>query len=46
MNIVPIAPSHVERLWEIYRDQVARVPHCRFMPNLASFRDDVLSTLR
>ncbi len=42
MDIAPIGPKHVERLWEIYRSQVAHVPHCRFMPDPAAFRDDVL----
>lgn len=42
MDVVPIRPEHVERLWEIYRAQVADVPHCRFIPDLAGFRDDVL----
>ncbi len=42
MDIVPIRPDHIERLWAIYRSQVALVPHCRFVPDLASFRDDVL----
>jgi ribosomal protein S18 acetylase RimI-like enzyme len=42
LDIVSILPEHVDQLHAIYLAQVARAPHCRFAPDQARFRDELL----
>lgn len=42
MDIVLVRPDHVDQLMALYLAQVARAPHCRFIPDPARFREDVL----
>ena len=37
MQIVPYQPAHLQSLYEGYRQLVAGVPHCRFIPSLNYF---------
>ena len=35
-------PEHIEQLYAIYLAQVSYAPHCRFTPDQARFRDELL----
>ncbi|HWQ16129.1 MAG TPA: GNAT family N-acetyltransferase [Roseiflexaceae bacterium] len=42
MNITAPQPAHIDTLHAIYRAAVADAPHCRFAPDAARFRDELL----
>ena len=35
MPIVPFASAHLPRLYDVYRQMMAGVPHCQFTPSLS-----------
>src|SRR3954469_5934611 len=45
MEIVAPRADHTEELLAIYRAQVANAPHCRFVPEPARFRDELLGNV-
>lgn len=42
MKIVPVRADHIDSLWELYRAQVANVPHCSLLPERARFGEELL----
>ena len=42
MNIVSVRSGHIDELLAVYLSQVARAPHCRFVPDRTRFCDDLL----